>query len=380
MNSTDNNPSKFSDLWNSLLHIGYLLPLTTPLYLCVEVQRNDLITPNSSGQILVQFGIILVYAAAIDLLVGQGLSIQCRKAKSSLLTRLLGRLVLWPVFPLMLLLFVLILHRVSELPTSDYLSLICSALLLGLTSTIVCFVVAHELIHKPSRADQWLGGLLLCLVCYPSFKIEHRRSHHRWVGTSKDASSAKKGENLYAFLPRAIAANYMCAWRLEFQRLSQASPVRQWLSNEMVYWSIINILFLAIITWCFGAVALLVFIGQSIVAIVFLETINYLQHYGLRRKRLTNGDYQPVDSGHSWNAPHWLSRWSLFNLMSHSDHHQWPFKPFWALRTTADMPRLPLPTGFSLVVAFIPPLWRWLMDPLVDYYTELWDQSRGEQR
>mmetsp|Transcript_8550 Transcript_8550/g.751 ORF Transcript_8550/g.751 Transcript_8550/m.751 type:complete len:90 (-) Transcript_8550:343-612(-) len=36
---------------------------------------------------------------------------------------------------------------------------------------------------------------------------------------------------------------------------------------------------------------------------LFLEFINYVEHYGLLRKKNSNGEYEKVTIIHSWNAP-----------------------------------------------------------------------------
>ena len=75
-----------------------------------------------------------------------------------------------------------------------------------------------------------------------------------------------------------------------------------------------------ILSWIFGFGAVLI-----------LEIINYVEHYGLRRKRLEDGTYEKVTIRHSWNAPHRMSNYLLFKLQRHSDHHENAFKPYQTL-------------------------------------------------
>ena len=52
--------------------------------------------------------------------------------------------------------------------------------------------------------------------------------------------------------------------------------------------------------------------------IILLETINYIEHYGLVRKKDSRGIYEPITEMHSWNS---CSSVLLFRIQRHSDHH-----------------------------------------------------------
>ena len=351
-----------------IYRIGYLLPHVVLLYLLLSIGRGTFLQEATPYSAFSTFILALVYTGLADWVLGRctnnTFAYQSR-AKAHLW---LTRIILWLPLPLIAAFLFLVMKKISVQDQINGFSFAGLIFLCGLTSTLVCFIVGHELIHRASKLDQAIGGLLLCLVCYPGFKIEHRRSHHRWVGTEKDASSAQKGQNLYYFLPRVIIQNTREAWALENQRLKNKAGLKKVMRHEMVYWTAINIALLFLAFIFFGGLALAFFVLQALVAIIFLETINYIQHYGLRRERDKKGEYEPVGYQHSWNAPHWYSKWALFNLMSHSDHHMHQFQPFWALQTTNAFPNLPFPTPIAVLVAFFPPLWRWVMDPLVDFY------------
>lgn len=66
-------------------------------------------------------------------------------------------------------------------------------------------------------------------------------------------------------------------------------------------------------------------------SIVYLEAINYIEHYGLSRKLLPNGEYEKTTILHSWNAPHRFTNYLFFKLQRHSDHHENSSKPFQTL-------------------------------------------------
>lgn len=100
-------------------------------------------------------------------------------------------------------------------------------------------------------------------------------------------------------------------------------------------------------------------------SIYMLETINYVEHYGLRRKQLPDGSYEKVTIRHSWNAPHQLSNFLLLKIQRHSDHHENALKSYHVLNSEADAPQLPHGYIVSLYACTMPTLWFDIMDPLV---------------
>ena len=119
----------------------------------------------------------------------------------------------------------------------------------------------------------------------------------------------------------------------------------------------------------FGARGVLFFGLQSIVAIMLLESINYVQHYGLSRRVTRAGRFEPVAEAHSWNSNHPVSNWFLLNLGRHSDHHCDPAKRYPSLDERPMAPQLPTGLCGMFVLALFPPLWRRVMDPLVQAYS-----------
>jgi len=238
----------------------------------------------------------------------------------------------------------------------------------GVIGGVVAINVAHELIHKNERLEQWAGGLLLSSVCYGGFKVEHLRGHHVHVSTPDDASSARFGQSLYHFLPRAIGRNVRNAFALEALRLQQKRLPRWSRHNELLVWYGISALIAlsAFVVW--GLSGLLFFAGQSLVAFVLLEIINYVEHYGLHRRRDAAGSYERVTPQHSWNSSYRLTNLFLLHLQRHSDHHAFPKRRYQVLRHFDDSPQLPAGYATMVVLACIPPLWRYVMNPRVKAY------------
>ncbi|MGE8505576.1 MAG: alkane 1-monooxygenase [Pseudomonas sp.] len=238
----------------------------------------------------------------------------------------------------------------------------------GTVMGAIGITVSHELIHKDAALEQNAGGLLLAAVCYAGFKIEHVRGHHVHVSTPEDASSSRFGQSLYAFLPHAYKHNFLNAWRLEAERLRRRGlPVLHW-RNELIWWYAISALFLLGFTLTFGWLGALFFLGQAVMAFTLLEIVNYVEHYGLHRRKLDNGRYERTNPHHSWNSNFLLTNLFLFHLQRHSDHHTYAKRRYQVLRHFDDSPQLPNGYAGMIVLALFPPLWRAVMDPKVRAY------------
>lgn len=228
--------------------------------------------------------------------------------------------------------------------------------------------VAHELIHKDDKLETRAGGFLLALVCYAGFKVEHLRGHHVHVSTPEDASSSRYNQSLYNFLPQAYVRNFMNAWKLEAERLERKGHKALSRHNELIGWYSLSALVLAGFTLAFGWLGAAFFLGQSFIAFTLLEIVNYLEHYGLHRRKLDNGRYERTTPEHSWNSNYFLTNVFLFHLQRHSDHHAWAKRRYQILRHHDVAPQLPAGYAAMVVLALFPPLWRRVMNPRVEAY------------
>jgi alkane 1-monooxygenase len=230
----------------------------------------------------------------------------------------------------------------------------------GIFTALFAVTVAHELIHHRSRIDRVLGGLLLSTACFGTFKIVHLRVHHRFVGTDRDFGSARRGDSIYRFWLRSLVGSPREALRCECQRYGRSL----WRSELVAWYSLSTLWFaLAVTLWGWSAGAF--FLLQSLVAIVSLDWTNYVQHYGLRRRLGTDGRYEPVRPEHAWSMQCRISNLALLNLLRHGDHHARPLEPYHRLAHTT-VPTYPYPFGFMMLLALVTPLFRRVVDPLLD--------------
>lgn len=237
---------------------------------------------------------------------------------------------------------------------------------LGVSNGGVGITVAHELVHRSSRLEQWLGRILLMTTWYMHFAIEHVRGHHVHVATAQDPATAKLNTSFYRFWIRTVPAQWRSAWRLEARRLQKQGLSVYSLRNEMIWFVLIQAAFTGLMGWCFGLLGVAGFLGSCVFAFSLLEVVNYLEHYGLERTIDQRGRAERVSPEHSWNSDHIVSRMFLFELSRHSDHHATASRKYQVLRSFQESPQLPTGYPGMVVLALIPPLWFAVMNPLVE--------------
>jgi alkane 1-monooxygenase len=222
--------------------------------------------------------------------------------------------------------------------------------------------VAHELGHKQYTFDQTIAKLILLPSLYMHFFIEHNRGHHVNIATPEDPATSRKGEMLYTFWLRSSVFSYLNAWKLEAKRLRRNNKSTFSFENEMIRFQLIQVIYLSCIWLIFSFEIMLFAVAIAIVGFLLLETINYIEHYGLLRSKLPSGRYERVDMRHSWNSNHELGRIILYELTRHSDHHFKANRKYQVLRHHEESPQLPLGYPGSMLMSFIPPLWFYVMN------------------
>jgi len=227
----------------------------------------------------------------------------------------------------------------------------------------VGITVAHELIHRQVFMQRLFGKLMLMGVLYMHFSIEHVRGHHARVATDHDPASAPLGMSVYRFLATTIPAQWFSAWQLESKRLEKHQLGTWSIQNEMLWFILIELMWLAGLIWAFGVSFLPIYLVVAGVSCGLLEIVNYIEHYGLKRQiNGPNGRLEAVGPEHSWNSNHRLSRALLFELSRHSDHHMHAIKPYQRLENETSSPQLPNGYPGMVLLALLPPIWFRVMD------------------
>ncbi len=267
-------------------------------------------------------------------------------------------LLVYSIVPLQLGILLLLLVRAPQL---GGLELAGAVLSVGICGGGLGMNAAHELGHRPGRLDRWLARLLLTSVLYQHFHVEHNRGHHARVATPDDAATARVGDVLYPFWLRSIAGGLRSSWQLEADRLARKGRSAWTWDNEVLRGHVAHVVVLALVAVLAGPVGLAAFVGASTVAILLLETVNYVEHYGLARQQRPDGRYERTRPAHSWNSNRPLGRVLLFDLTRHSDHHAFPARPYQLLRHHDEAPELPTGYPGMILLALVPPLFHAVM-------------------
>ena len=230
----------------------------------------------------------------------------------------------------------------------DLTSLVGHITAMGVSCGSLAINIAHELGHRPNGIYQRLAQGLLVTTLYGQFFIDHNLGHHKNVATPEDASTARYGEVLYNFWFRSIIGVWQTAWRLKPGLMA-------------LLFSAEVLMLLGI--WMSAPLAFVPFLLASLMGILLLETVNYIEHYGLLRAKVSEFRYENAQPIHSWNSNHPLGRFMLFELTRHSDHHANPYKPYPVLDHFDEAPQMPAGYPAMMVLAAIPPIWFRVMNP-----------------
>jgi alkane 1-monooxygenase len=249
----------------------------------------------------------------------------------------------------------------SRFDTVDKVGL---ALGLGMVAGIA-INTAHELGHKKEKHERWFARIALAQTFYGHFFIEHNRGHHVRVATSADPASSRVGETVWGFLPRTVWGSLTSAWGLEKRRLQRRKQSPWTLNNDVLNaWAMSVVLWGALMV-AFGWGIFPYLVLQAAAGIWLLESINYLEHYGMLRQKTEAGRYERVNASHSWNSNNIGTNVLLFHLQRHSDHHANPTRRYQALRDFKESPVLPTGYAGMIVLTWVPAIWRKVMDPRV---------------
>ena len=218
--------------------------------------------------------------------------------------------------------------------------------------------VAHELGHRNNKFDQLLAKILLLPNFYMHFFIEHNKGHHRYVSTPKDPATARYNELIYVFWMRSVVQSYISAWRIQLDELTKKGIPFLSTKNEMLIYQLFQFVYLCSIFLITNSFSITFFIFCiAAVGVLLLETINYIEHYGLMRKQLSADRWEKVQPWHSWNANYEVGRILLYELTRHSDHHYKATKKYQTLEHHKESPQLPLGYPGSMLMALFPPVW-----------------------
>lgn len=273
----------------------------------------------------------------------------------------------WMLYLNLPIIFGILVYTLYHLTTNSYTSyefigfVISTGIVLGSNG----INVAHELGHRQNKTEQFLAKILLLPSMYMHFFIEHNFGHHLNAATEEDPATAKYNQTVYSFWFTSVIRQYFSAWKIQKGLLKKAGESFFSFKNDMFWYAIFQLSYLTIIYFVFGPTGFIFAFASGIVGFLLLETINYIEHYGLRRNKMPSGRYERVKEMHSWNSNHVMGRIVLYELTRHSDHHYKSSKKYQILDYHNISPQMPYGYTTSMVLSLIPPLWFGIMNKRV---------------
>ena len=332
--------------------LGFLLPLA--LYAGVRL---------GGAWTLLPVGLLLGVVPVVDWIAGLNLA-NPAEDDAELSQNRWFRAITWAWVPVQ---YVMILWAATIVVSHSLapLELVGLTLSTGIIAGTIGITFAHELVHRPGTFELALGEILLASTSYAHFAIEHVYGHHRRVATPEDPRQ-RATTNRFTTSSRAASP---AAWRARGASRRSGSPNASAPHGiprtACVRYALTQVVLYAAVAATLGLAAALFVAAQAVVAFSLLETINYIEHYGLVRAEIAPGRYERVAPWHSWNSSHRVSNWLLINLARHSDHHLVASKRYQVLAHVEAAPQLPAGYGTMFIAAMLPPLWRRLMNPRV---------------
>lgn len=250
----------------------------------------------------------------------------------------------------------------STIETYELIGMIISV---GIVLGVNGINVAHELGHRQNTNERFIGKALLLPSQYMHFYIEHNFGHHLHAATPEDPATAKYNQSVYSFWFTSVIRQYINAWKIQNKLLKNNNHSFFSLNNDMCWYTIFQIAFLITILIFFGQIGFIFAFSAGIIGFLLLETVNYIEHYGLMRLKTKFGRYERVKEMHSWNSNHVIGRIVLYELTRHSDHHFKSSKKYQILDCHDESPQMPFGYPTSMVLALVPPLWFKIMNKRV---------------
>ena len=352
-------------IWQDRKRLGWAMSVVYPLIPFVGLWAHHV----TGWQILLGLPLLISYGLMplLDALIGEDTNNPPEAVVPQLEADRYYRWLTWATVPLH---FVALIGCAWWVGTQDlaWWAVLMLAYVAG-TDSGLGLNTAHELGHKQNALEQWLARLVLAVPAYGHFTVEHGRGHHRWVATPEDHASSRMGESIYRFALRELPGGIRRAWALESSRLRALGQSPWGVHNTMLQSYAVALLLQGGLVLAFGWVMLPFLAIHNLVAWWQLTSANYVEHYGLLRRRSAGAGeheggtgYEAPQPHHSWNTNHLVTNLVTFHLQRHSDHHVHPLRCYQSLRHFDAVPQLPSGYFGMFPLAYVPPLWFRVMD------------------
>lgn len=259
------------------------------------------------------------------------------------------------------------LWLIAVLDSAARIKYVTASEFMGLT--VVCGVLSafamahiHEVMHGKGRLGRRPSDIAMTLAGYPHYRLVHEL-HHAHVGDPQFGSTAHIGLSLWRHVGRSFARSSLAALAADRRRLAQGR------GRRLVFPASTCLATVVVFAILCGGRGLLFYLGQSAICVFIVETIGYIQHYGLV------GDGAPV----AWNVRSWLSNRLFVNNGLHAHHHLEQTLSYQRLKRVG----VTLPAGYlhMFFLALVPPLWFSVMNrhPDIPLYRRSTDTHKNQE-
>ncbi|MAA73384.1 MAG: hypothetical protein CMN28_01590 [Salinisphaeraceae bacterium] len=232
---------------------------------------------------------------------------------------------------------------------------------------MVGFVVGapplHELFHRETFVQRWMGRIGNALIFDPWREITHVVTHHTYVCTPDDPDYARRGENMYRHVAVSLYRQFKESYQLEKQMWTKRGrawwhPKNAWVWRASILLGFSTLLFIA-----GGFKGMLLAIATCLIGPrTFLEIFNYCNHYGLISA--TPGRFE---NRHTWNHLTPFVRVFALEITNHAGHHTDSYVPFYELEPDEGGPEQPQ-FMICVLLALVPPLFFAMIKPRLAHW------------
>ncbi len=337
--------------------LKYLFAYTVPLSAFISFESMGLGTYTS---------VIYAFIALpfLDLIIGNHTENLSKDEKDNKKSKWVFDAMLYLNLPIVFSLLYLVFTKIETQEYAVY-ELIGLGLSAGILLATNAINVAHELGHRTPYFERFMSKCLYMPCLYMHFYIEHNFGHHMNVATPNDGATAKYNQTVFSFWVTSVTRQYADAWIRQIKLLKTEKRPFISVKNDMLRYHLIQPTYIFGVFYFFSINAMLFAIAIGVVSFLFLESINYIEHYGLRRFKTSSGRYERVQPHHSWHSNFNIGRIVLYELTRHSDHHFKSSKKYQLLNSYDQSPTLPFGYPASILLSLVPPLWFKIMNPLV---------------
>jgi len=334
------------------------------------------ISMSNTGVLAYSFLLAIPTVALLDLLLPRSLANPSKEQEDIMESDLFYDVLIWLVAPIgffCLIYFMVQFHARYQVESLS--TLIGWMTSMGGVGAIYGIAIGHELGHRKNFWEVMMGRVLLFISLRMTFMTFHNYGHHPYVGTPMDPTSARRNETALFHMPVSLFRSWISAWQIQMKSLKRRKAGFFTSTNKIFWYTVIQWAAIFAVLIIAGWQTALAWVCAGLTGSMLFELINYVEHYGLRRKQLASGRYERVLPIHSWNDAHTVTGSILLNGMRHSDHHYTISRPYQILRNYEDIPtNLPANSAAMMVLALIPPLYFRIMNPMLDEI----DRQRAE--